>query len=79
MTEEEAKLELTKQVENAWEDINQGLLDITAIPKPLLLRILNLSRVIDILYKNEDEYTHAGGILKGFVASLLIKPVPTSA
>ena len=76
VTEEEAKVSLTKQVDNAWKDINEGLLNITAIPKPLLLRILNLSRVCEVIYKNEDGYTHAGGVLKGFVASVLIKPVP---
>ncbi|KAK9938326.1 hypothetical protein M0R45_015073 [Rubus argutus] len=76
VTEEEAKVTLTKQVDNAWKDINEELLNITTIPKPLLLRILNLSRVIEVVYKNEDGYTHAGGVLKGFVASVLIKPVP---
>ncbi|PRQ31570.1 putative lyase [Rosa chinensis] len=76
VTEEEAKVALTKQVDDAWKVINEELLKINTIPRPLLLRVLNLSRVIEVVYKNEDGYTHAGGVLKGFVASMLIKPVP---
>ena len=48
---------------------------------PLLMRILNLARVIDVVYKDEDGYTHAGVVLKDFVSSkmathMLIEPVP---
>ncbi|KAJ0101809.1 hypothetical protein Patl1_04419 [Pistacia atlantica] len=43
---------------------------------PLLDRILNLSRVIDVIYKDEDGYTLAHVMLKDSVTSLLINPVP---
>jgi hypothetical protein len=43
---------------------------------PLLERILNLSRVIDVIYKEEDGYTHVGKVMKNNVASLLINSVP---
>ncbi|PRQ60985.1 putative gamma-muurolene synthase [Rosa chinensis] len=73
VTEEEAKVALTKQVDNAWKDINKELLRINTIPRPLLFRVLNLTRVIEVLYKNEDGYTHPSGVVKGFVASVLIR------
>jgi hypothetical protein len=64
------------QVVNAWKDINEECLKPTAVPTPLLERILNLSRVIDVIYKEEDGYTHVGKVMKNNVASLLINSVP---
>ncbi|KAK6229607.1 hypothetical protein SCA6_018558, partial [Theobroma cacao] len=75
-TEEEAVKEFRKQIADAWKDINEECLYPTTVPMPLLTRILNLARVIDVVYKTEDGYTHAGVMLKDFVASLLIDPVP---
>ena len=44
--------------------------------KPLLTRILDLARVLDVVYKDEDGYTNAGTVLKDFITSMLIDPVP---
>ncbi|KAJ0045748.1 hypothetical protein Pint_04340 [Pistacia integerrima] len=63
-TEEEARNEFQKQVIDAWNDINEECLRPTAVPMPLLDRILNPSRVIDVIYKDEDGYTHAYVMLK---------------
>ncbi|KAK4576358.1 hypothetical protein RGQ29_027073 [Quercus rubra] len=75
-TEEEAINEFCKQVTDAWKDINKECLYPTTVPMPILMRILNLARVIDVVYKDEDGYTHAGIVLKDFVTSMLIDPVP---
>ncbi|GMP68098.1 hypothetical protein CsSME_00027828 [Camellia sinensis var. sinensis] len=77
-SEEEVLVEFRKQVTNAWKDINQECLRPTVVPMPLLLRVVNLARVMDVLYKDEDGYTHSGTKLKGFVTSVLIDSVPTS-
>ncbi|KAK9938417.1 hypothetical protein M0R45_015158 [Rubus argutus] len=74
-TEEETITEFRKQVSDAWKDINEECLHPTPVAMPLLMRVLNLTRVIDVVYKSEDGYTHAGTVLKDFVASLLIEPV----
>lgn len=42
----------------------------------VLTRILNLSRVMDVVYKDQDGHTYAGIVLKDFVRSMLIDPVP---
>ncbi|KAG6637481.1 (-)-germacrene D synthase-like [Carya illinoinensis] len=76
VTEEEAVHELMKQVTDAWKDINKECLHPTEVPMPILMRVLNLARVIDVVYKDEDGYTHAGIVLKDFVASLMVDPVP---
>ncbi|TQD91285.1 hypothetical protein C1H46_023129 [Malus baccata] len=74
-TEEEAIIELRKQVNNAWKDINEACLHPTAVPMPLLIRILNFARVMDVVYKCEDGYTNAEGGLKDFIVSTLVEPV----
>ncbi|PQP94756.1 terpene synthase [Prunus yedoensis var. nudiflora] len=75
-TEEEANVELSKQVNNAWKDINETCIQNTTIPMPLLLRILNLARAIEVIYKHDDGFTHAGIFLKDSVVSLFVEPVP---
>lgn len=75
-TEGEAVNKFQKQVRDAWKDINKECLYPTPVPMPLVTRILNLARVIDVIYKDEDGYTHAEIVLKDFVASLFVDPVP---
>ena len=74
-TEDEAVQEFRKQITDAWKDINEGFIHPTSVPMPVLMRILNLARVMDVVYKNEDGYTNGGAVLKDFVSSLLIDPV----
>ncbi|KAL9366365.1 hypothetical protein Peur_037564 [Populus x canadensis] len=75
-TEQETVHEFRKQVTDAWKDLNEEFLHPTAVPMPLLTRMLNLARVIDVVYKDEDGYTNAGTVLKDLVSALLIDPVP---
>ncbi|TQD91283.1 hypothetical protein C1H46_023127 [Malus baccata] len=74
-TEEEAIIELRRQVNNAWKDINEACLHPTAVAMPLLIRILNFARVMDVVYKCEDGYNNADGGLKDFIVSTLVEPV----
>ncbi|KAJ7948511.1 (-)-germacrene D synthase [Quillaja saponaria] len=73
--EEETIIQFQKQVADAWKDMNEECLYPTSVPMPILTRVVNLARVIDVLYKDEDGYTHANVVLKDYVASLLIEPV----
>ncbi|WKA12340.1 hypothetical protein VitviT2T_029734 [Vitis vinifera] len=75
-SEQETHKEFNKQVTNAWKDVNEEYLIPTAVPMTILTRVLNLSRVIDVIYKNEDGYTHSRTVLKDFVTSMLIDSVP---
>ncbi|KAH7859662.1 hypothetical protein Vadar_003925 [Vaccinium darrowii] len=76
VTEDQALVELQKLVTNAWKDMNAACLHPVQAPMPLLLRVLNLARVIYVLYKDEDNYTNSGTKLKGFITSVLIDAVP---
>ncbi|XP_050374107.1 (-)-germacrene D synthase-like [Argentina anserina] len=77
VTEEEAKMELTKQTDAAWKELNQEMLHLhstAGIPKPFLQIILNLARSSEVLIKNdEDGFTTTG--IKDFIVSLFIEPV----
>lgn len=64
-----------KQLKSAWKDINEEFLKPTVVPAPLLERVLNLSRVMDVMYKDADGYTNSH-LIKDFVASLLKDPIP---
>ncbi|KAF8031675.1 hypothetical protein BT93_D0786 [Corymbia citriodora subsp. variegata] len=78
VSEQETEKELGKQVDDAWKDINEAFLHPTPVPVPILMRILNLSRVIHVLYSNGDNYTHSGSSLKDHVTSLFVSPLPMS-
>ena len=74
-SEEEVYDEFQKQVVDAWRDINEEFLRPTVVPMPLLMCVLNLSRVMDVIYTGGDGYTHVGKVMKNNVASLLIHPI----
>ena len=76
VTKQEAYDELNKQVDNAWKDINQECLIPTQVPMPVVIRVLNFTRVMDVLYKDADEFTHVGKLMKDLIVWMLIDPVP---
>ncbi|XP_022142732.1 (+)-gamma-cadinene synthase-like [Momordica charantia] len=74
-SEEEACVEFNKQVAEAWKDINEACLHPTTVPMIFLMRVLNLSRVMALLYVDEDGYTNSKGRTKFLIESLLVDPV----
>lgn len=75
-TELEAEEELNKRVFDAWKDINEAFLRPFAVPVPILTRVLNFTRVIHLLYKDGDNYTHSGSMTKRIIGYLLVDPLP---
>ncbi|KAI6684896.1 hypothetical protein NL676_030809 [Syzygium grande] len=76
ISEQEAEKEIQKRVIDAWKDTNEEFLRPTAVPTPILTQSLNLSRAMDALYSDGDNYTHSGTKLKGYVTSLFVSPLP---
>ncbi|XP_039171026.1 (-)-germacrene D synthase-like [Eucalyptus grandis] len=76
VSEQEAAEELQKGVIDAWKDTNEEFLRPTAVPMSILTRMLNFSRVIDVLYSDGDNYTHSNTKLKDYVTSLFVNPLP---
>ncbi|KAK2987040.1 hypothetical protein RJ640_004766 [Escallonia rubra] len=74
-SKEEVYAEFHKQVTNAWKDVNQECLCPTAVPMPLLTRVVNLARVVNQLFKNEDGYTNSKGLLKELITFVLVDSV----
>ncbi|XP_043700444.1 (-)-germacrene D synthase-like [Telopea speciosissima] len=75
VTEQAAYDELQRRVDKAWKDINQGCIKPTTVPMPFLLRILNFTRMMDVMYKHKDEYTNASKVLKEYITVLFIDPI----
>lgn len=74
VSEEEAVKVFREKVGNAWKDINEELMRPSVVPMPLLERVLNLARLMDVLYQNNDSYTNPH-LMKDHVAALLKDPV----
>ena len=53
-----------KQIVDSWKDMNEEFLRPTSMPMPILVRIVNLTRVVDLLYKKDDGFTHVGKVMK---------------
>lgn len=73
---EDVYAEFQKQIVNAWKDMNQECLRPTAVAMPLLTRVFNLARVINLLYDDFDGYSNSKTRTKDFITSVLIDPVP---
>ncbi|KAF4371197.1 hypothetical protein F8388_020924 [Cannabis sativa] len=77
VSEEEAIKELNKRVVTYWKEINEDFIRPTVVPFPILLRVLNFTKVADLLYKEgDDQYTNVGKVLKESIAALLIDSIP---
>ncbi|RZB75740.1 (-)-germacrene D synthase [Glycine soja] len=63
---------LLEMVKSSWKDINEACLNPTEVPMNFLLRVVNLVRMMDVLYKDEDNYTNAGGLMKDYIKTLLV-------
>ncbi|XP_021754889.1 probable sesquiterpene synthase [Chenopodium quinoa] len=76
VTEEIALEELHNVVEDAWKDLNEEMLRPTTLPRPLMNRILDLSRVIEVFYRlGEDDYSIVSKNMQEKVQLVLIDPV----
>lgn len=81
VSEEVVSDKFRQEIANAWKDINKEFIRPTAIPTTLLMRVLNLSRTMDLLHKGEDGYTfvdgytHVGEAVKSYIKSVLIDPI----
>ena len=76
LSREQAIQESRNRVIDAWKDINEECLRPTKVPMLFLIRVLNLTRYMAVMYKDENSYTHAGGIMKKHIEAVLVDPVP---
>ncbi|KAI3515130.1 hypothetical protein L1887_13881 [Cichorium endivia] len=76
VTEKEAIDELNKMIENAWKDINEGCLKPREVSMDLLAPILNLARMIDVVYRYDDGFTFPGKTMKEYITLLFVGSLP---
>ena len=76
VSEKEAYIVLNKKVDDAWKDINEECLVPLDMPMSLLMRIVNLTHVVHVLYKDGYNYTNAAGIMKNLIKSIFVDPIP---
>ncbi|KAI3459621.1 hypothetical protein Pfo_016284 [Paulownia fortunei] len=76
VTKEEAVNKFFEIATNAWKDINEECLRPSSYSRDVLMRILNLERIIDVTYKNnEDGYTQPEKVLKPHIIALFVDPI----
>ncbi|KAL5101211.1 hypothetical protein RYX36_005538 [Vicia faba] len=75
VSREGAVQEGRKRIVDARKDINKESLMPTDVPRPFLTHIINLSRFMDVVYKDKDNFTHSEGEMKAFIKALLLDPM----
>ncbi|KAL2466460.1 Alpha-humulene/(-)-(E)-beta-caryophyllene synthase [Abeliophyllum distichum] len=76
VTKEVAVDKFFEMATNAWKDINEECFRPSSSPREILMRILNLERIIDVTYKgNEDGYTQPKKVLMPHIIALFIDPI----
>nr|QEY10188.1 terpene synthase 4 [Scutellaria barbata] len=76
VSKEETISVFKNQIEDAWKYINEAFLSPTKVPVPILYRILNFARVIEVIYSKGDWYTNVGPEMQSFINQLFIDPIP---
>ncbi|KAL3503367.1 hypothetical protein ACH5RR_037816 [Cinchona calisaya] len=74
-SKQDAYIEFVKQIRDGWKDINKECLDPILVPMPVLEQVLNIARVINLLYKDGDGYTNTTTKAKEFITLVLVDPV----
>lgn len=72
----EACQKIREMVTSAWKDINKFCLKPIPFPLSLLLRVVNLTRVIEVIYLHGDGYSNSLGETKEMISAMLVNPIP---
>ena len=75
VTEQHVYNVFNKNVEDAWVEMNEESLNCKDVEMPVIMRVINLARAMDVLYKNKDHYTHVGPELINHIKSLVADPI----
>nr|XP_043611178.1 (-)-germacrene D synthase-like [Erigeron canadensis] len=72
VAEEQAYDMLRQKIEDAWKDLNRETLICNNISMTLKMRVINLTRVMDILYKEDDNLKNVGEEIQVYIKSCFI-------
>jgi len=76
VSDKKAIEEIQKMVANGWKDINEDCMRPTNAPMLLLQHIVNLARVTDVVYGDDDDAYTIPLSLKDYVTLLYVEQVP---
>ncbi|KAK1314282.1 putative terpene synthase 2 [Acorus calamus] len=76
VSEEEARLKMGKMVEDAWKTVNLEMVKPSPIPIEVRTRARNLACMMEVIFRNADNYNYPSGEMKDNVAMLVVDPVP---
>ncbi|XP_031131123.1 vetispiradiene synthase 3-like [Ipomoea triloba] len=77
VSQEKAMEKFQEMAELGLKDLNEGLIKPTPVPAEILLRIVNLARIVFVTYQhNQDGYTHPEKVLKPHIIALVVDPIP---
>ncbi|KAK8489182.1 hypothetical protein V6N12_052445 [Hibiscus sabdariffa] len=63
-------------IEEGWKDVNEGCMRPTAIPMPVVRAALNYHRLLDVAYRDTDEYTFSHSFFKDIITEVILHPIP---
>lgn len=75
VTEEHLQGFFNEKVEDAWKEMNKESITCKDVKMSINRRIMNLARVMDLLYENKDHFTYVGEELINHVKSLLVDAI----
>ncbi|PHT65416.1 hypothetical protein T459_29841 [Capsicum annuum] len=75
VTKEEANVEIKKIILNCWKDLDRQCLKPTRVPRFLLMPVLNLARMCQFAYIDEDANTFSKNNYRDFVSMVLVDPI----
>ncbi|KAJ4969146.1 hypothetical protein NE237_015847 [Protea cynaroides] len=75
VSEQEVNEEFNRRVVDAWKHINEAWMKPTAAPLPVLSRLLNYARLVDVSYKYKDAYTLSHEMWKETFTLMFVDPI----
>ncbi|XP_020553831.1 beta-caryophyllene synthase-like isoform X2 [Sesamum indicum] len=69
--------QLREQVKKAWKDMNQECLEPTPVSMSILKPVVDLARVIHLLYADNDDYTNSQTNTRDYISCVLVEPLTT--
>ncbi|KAK8936574.1 hypothetical protein KSP39_PZI012516 [Platanthera zijinensis] len=73
--EEEARKNLMELVEDAWKILNEEYLLHSNLPVFLVQPIINLARVMELFYKDKDNYTNPFSSMRDNIKLVIVEPI----
>ncbi|XP_058104887.1 sesquiterpene synthase TPS2-like [Magnolia sinica] len=64
-----------EMVASAWKEVNKECLKPRHVPMPVIMRAVNLARVIELLYVHQDGYTNSTRETKDRITMVMVDPV----